>query len=324
MHAATAHPRRRLTALRPCRLALLLTALGLGPACTPTTTAPIPEVQVDGEVALDYTRALVEAASPRDSGTPGAGIAAEWIAEQCRTLGCDVRIDQWTDPSPAGDLVFRNVIATLPGHGNQFVVVGSHYDTKRLPTVQGFQGANDSGSSTGALLAMIRTLRTLDRGRGCELQFVFFDGEECIERYGPADGLHGSRRFVEVLHEQERIDACRALILLDMMGDRDLNITFPRDADRSLVQKAFTIAQRQGTRQHFSLLLRGTILDDHTPFARRGIPWINFIDFQYGPDNAYWHTAEDTMDKISAESLAIVSDVALQLVLETAHGEDPE
>jgi Zn-dependent M28 family amino/carboxypeptidase len=103
-----------------------------------------------------------------------------------------------------------------------------------------------------------------------------------------------------------------------MIGDRDFRVTFPRSSSPALVSRAFRIAQDQGTRRFFGTRLKGDILDDHIPFRQRGIEVINFIDFEFGPGNAYWHTPEDTLDKLSAESLEIVGNVALQLIYELA------
>jgi len=301
----------------------LMAALVLVPmltGCGNRSRAVSPPVSpaISGDRALDLTRAFVEL-GPRASGTTGAAKAADWLAGKCRELGYETDIDEWTEDTVNGVVTFRNVRATLPGKREGIVVAGSHYDTKVLADVPDFVGANDSGSSTGLLLTVMEALREAVPWQGCTIEFVFFDGEECVERYGAKDGLHGSKRFAASLKQSGRVASCRAMLLLDMIGDRDLNVTLPTDTDAELAQRVFRIADERGVREHFGYYVAGGILDDHTPFQRLGIPSIDFIDFEYGPDNRHWHTGEDTMDKLSSASLAAVGTVFVQLLLETAH-----
>lgn len=272
---------------------------------------PKAAAQVDGERAFQLARQLCTI-GPRVSGTPGAKQAARFIADTARAYGCDPEIREWGETTPAGTVTFRNVLVRIPGTGRATVVLGSHYDTKYLPDFPDFVGANDSASSTGLLLEIIRTLAD-NRRRGPDLLCAFFDGEECRVSYGKGDGLHGSLRLAAEMAETGELARTRAMILLDMVGDRELTVTIPRDSDPALVRAVFAAAERQGTRSHFSFF-RGNILDDHVPFQQRGVPAINLIDFEYGPANRYWHTREDTLDKLSPKSLEIVGNVVVEVV----------
>jgi len=250
----------------------------------------------------------------RDAGTEGAARAARHLYQRLQELGIDAEIDEFTDDTPIGPLPFRNVIGRLPGRGKGLIVLGTHFDTKSGMD-EGFQGANDSGSSTGLLIELARVLAA-GPVLGPEIQFAFFDGEECLFEYGPIDGLHGSRKMVADLVRSGRHNDLLAVIVLDMIGDRDLNVQLPRNTTPSLVQLAFQAAREEGVREYFHWF-GGKILDDHEPFLREGLPALLMIDFEFGSApglNDYWHTPEDTLDKLSVKSLDIVGRVALRLV----------
>jgi glutaminyl-peptide cyclotransferase len=299
--------------LLPFALALLPIVM---PGCEcPPAVFPLEGLAVNGESALALTREFV-ALGPRPSGSAGARRAAEWILACCREYGCDARIDQWQEDTAHGSTVFRNVIVTIPGGRPGRVLLGSHYDTKLLPHLPDFVGANDSGSSTGLLLEIIRTVSQPEAPwPGPTLECVFFDGEECRQQYAPDDGLHGSRRHARTIEQALQVKQYQCMILLDMVGDRELSVTLPLDSDADLARRVLAAAGRLGVREHFGYYTRASsILDDHKPFQALGIPSIDIIDFEYGPANRYWHTADDTMDKLSADSLAIVGNVVLTLL----------
>jgi len=193
------------------------------------------------------------------------------------------------------------------------IVLASHFDTKSgiSPT---FQGANDSGSSSGVLLELTRMLSK--QPLETEFLIAFLDGEECREQYGPTDGLHGSRHLAQQLVESGGAQYVEAVIVLDMIGDRDLKVTVPRNGTQSLIKELFYASHEVGTRSAFGLG-KGSILDDHVPFLLAGMPAIDVIDFEYGSApglNDYWHTEEDSLDKLSAESLQKIGDTVLQMI----------
>lgn len=257
---------------------------------------------------------------PRHSGSPGAQKAAEHLLSRLRATGIEASPDEFEEETPAGKILFRNVLGILPGKNTegrpaaQWIIIGAHYDAKRGIS-ENFEGANDSGSGVGVLLELARVVKN-SSGRPVNFLFTFFDGEECVGRYGKNDGLHGSRRLAEQLVKDGRAAKVSAVIILDMVGDRDLNITIPRNSALSLVSALFGAAKAEGTRDKFTLWSR-EILDDHQPFLSAGMPAIDIIDFEYGSargQNDYWHTPEDTVDKLSVQSLELVGRTTLRLL----------
>ncbi len=296
---------------------MIMTGCGRKEAPEPAVPAaePAVPVAVSGERALEEVRNFT-ALGPRVSGTEGAERAADYLAGRLRELGVEAEIEAFRDRAPGGELVFRNVVGRIPGTGDGIILLGSHYDTK-AGIAADFEGANDSGSSTGLLLELARAFRE-GAPHSMEIRLAFFDGEECAEAYGPADGLHGSRRLAAQMEADGSLKAVAAMILLDMVGDRNLTVTIPRNSTPELVAKAFDAARAEGVRRAFQLY-PGHILDDHVPFLERGVPAINLIDFHYGSAtglNDWWHTPEDTMDKLSAESLDVVGRVTARMVRE--------
>lgn len=302
-----------LRAGRPLSVVLAVVLAGCG---RPPPAVPPPQFDpaaVDGARALREVADLV-ALGPRDAGTEGAARAAEHLRARLAALGLAASIDAFQDPAPRGKTTFRNVVGVLPGSGQGLVILGSHFDTKAGMDA-GFEGANDSGSSSGLLLELARVLAAGPRV-GPELWFVFFDGEECLEQYGPRDGLHGSRRLTAQLVQDGRAADVRAMILLDMIGDRDLSVTLPRNSSPELVSLFFEAAHAENVRDKFSLY-PFEIGDDHEPFLQAGMPAVDVIDFHFGSGpgkNDYWHTPEDRIDKLSAESLGIVGRVTVRVV----------
>lgn len=290
--------------------------------CTDLTTRPdansaqrpaLDPASFSQETALEEVTHFV-ALGPRVPGTAGAERAAHYLHGRLQALGYAASLDRFDDATPEGPLTFRNVLATSTGEFDRVVILLSHYDTK-AGIADDFVGANDSGSSTGLLLALAPLLREGVRGRlGVMLAFV--DGEECRHRYASNDGLHGSRRLAAQLKEGDKAERIVAVILVDMIGDRDLNITIPRNGSPRLTSLAFQCAEEEGVRNVFSLY-RSAMIDDHVPFLEAGFQAIDIIDFHYGSapgKNDYWHTAEDRVDKLSAESLGTVGRVVLRML----------
>lgn len=248
---------------------------------------------------------------PKPAFSLEASRAATHIETRLKAHGLAPSVDVFTDVTPKGPRIFRNVVAELPG-ASGLVVLVSHYDTKS-GIATNFVGANDSGSSTGLLLELARCLKAagpLPTG----VLFAFVDGEECLQAYGPQDGLHGSRRLVQRL--KERNTPILGAIVMDMIGDRDLTIAIPRNSSADLMNLAFGSARRVGVRDRFSIA-DNAVVDDHVPFLTAGIRAVDLIDFQYGsrPDaNDYWHTSEDTLDKLSPASLDAVGRTVLHML----------
>jgi glutaminyl-peptide cyclotransferase len=259
-----------------------------------------------GEKAFSHVQQLVDL-GPRPAGSEALEKSRLYIIEQLKSSGWTVTRSEFSDQTPRGKVKFVNLIARFGTNKKkepaQFLLC-SHYDTKTFETIR-FVGANDGGSSTGLLIEMARVLAT-SPALASKIELLFFDGEEAFENFTATDGLYGSRHFAEELRDSGKAKSVRGGILFDMIGDKSLDVTLPPDSPVDLARNIFAAADALGQRAHFAYLDRG-IGDDHTPLNQIGIPVIDLIDFNFPP----WHTAGDTLDKISAESLEIVGRVAL-------------
>jgi Zn-dependent M28 family amino/carboxypeptidase len=291
-------------------VALLLTLL-LETSVTMGATPNIWE-EFSGEKALDHVQRLVDF-GPHPVGSQAIEKARDYIEEQLRQSGWHVTRQAFTDDTPRGKAHFVNLIARFSGDGkgvSPSFLLASHYDTKLFDRIQ-FVGANDGGSSTGLLLELARVLGN-HPNLARKIELVFFDGEEAYENFSDTDGLYGSRYFAKQL-QTAGTKQFRGGMLFDMVGDRSLGITLPADSPATMARDVFAAAEILKLRNYFSYLDRD-LIDDHAPLNAIGIPTIDIIDFDYPP----WHTAGDTMDKISAQSLQIVGSVALYYLSEFA------
>ena len=269
---------------------------------------------IDGELAMKYAQGNYDL-GPRVFRTEGAAKSAEWIEEQAYLMP-GMPETGWSivtlrhDPIRTVEIVFHQ--KGRAEDNVDFIVFGAHHDTKKLFSVPDFAGANDGASGVGALLAMAAAVGDYMNSHPlpCGLRFVFFDGEEALYQYTEGDGLLGSYDYVEYLRSTGEKDRCRAMILLDMIGDKDLHIDLAGNSTPGLAKVVLEAANELGYGSKFAL---GDMdmLDDHYPFLQAGIPAVDLIDFEFGPENRYWHTEADTMDKISAESMKTAADVAL-------------
>lgn len=264
--------------------------------------------EFSGENALRHVQQLVDY-GPRPPGSAAIERSRNYIAQQLESVGWRVTRQAFSDATPRGQVAFVNLIATFPAPGAAKMpasfLLCSHYDTKTFDGAR-FVGANDGGSSNGVLLELARLLAQHPKV-AAKVQLVFFDGEEAYVSFTESDGLYGSRYFAKQLAASGAAKQFRGGILFDMVGDRSLGITLPPDSPAQMTRGIFEAADALKVRNHFTYA-SGGILDDHTPLNEIGIPTIDLIDFDYPP----WHTPEDTMDKLSAESLRIVGAVALQ------------
>jgi Zn-dependent M28 family amino/carboxypeptidase len=261
----------------------------------------------DGQRALQYTRDVV-AFGPRFVGSPGHANAEAYLRKELK--GDNLQEDTFTASTPGGNLRMTNFIAKFPGSKDGIIVVSGHYDT--LYGRKDFVGANDGGSSTGLLLELARQLRgrKLD---GYSVWLVWFDGEEAVRQWSPKDSVYGSRHLAAKWAKDGTLKKVQALLLLDMIGDADLNLERDSNSTRWLQDVVYKAASGLGYRSHF-FARPNQIEDDHLPFARAGVSVADLIDFNYGPDNAYWHTPQDTMDKLSPQSLEVVGSVVLETI----------
>ncbi len=269
--------------------------------------------QFSGEKALLHVQHLVDL-GPRPPGSDAIEKARSYIINQLTTSGWQTTEQPFTDQTPRGKVRFVNLITrftrTKAATAPMFLLC-SHYDTKTFDTIR-FVGANDGGSSTGLLLELARVLGQ-HPNLAAKTELVFFDGEEAYQNFSATDGLYGSRYFANQLSKSRATKEFRGGILFDMVGDRSLRTTLPLDSPVQIAHDIFASADALKLRDYFTYFDQN-IVDDHTPLNHIGIPTIDVIDFDYPA----WHTAEDTIDKVSAQSLQTVGAVAAYYLSEFA------
>jgi Peptidase family M28 len=279
------------------------------------TVSPGPQVSparsqaFDAERAFEHVRRQVEI-GPRPAGSAELARARAYITGELRSYGLNVIQDEFRARTPEGEKHMVNVMAELPGESSEVLMIASHYDTKPFKEFR-FVGANDGGSSTGALLELARAVASQGKPR-YTYWFVFFDGEEAFCRdwdqctnQGSPDNTYGSRHFVERLKEKNETGRVRAMILLDMIGYKNLQIPREELSARWINDIIWQTARELGYGQTFVEGVE-TVTDDHVPFLQAGIESADLIQLSGYP---YWHTAEDTLDKVSASSLKAVGEV---------------
>jgi glutaminyl-peptide cyclotransferase len=266
----------------------------------------------DGARASEHLRQLV-AIGPRVAGSPGAQQARDYIRKQLNALGLEVVEQSFDARTPVGIVRMVNLRTTIPstrGSGTRLLVTG-HYDTKLFREFT-FVGANDGGSSAAFLLELARVLKA--RTSSVAIELVFFDGEEAVIEWGGRDRTYGSRHYVETAQRDGTLREIGAMILVDMIGDRQLGIRREPTSTQWLTDVIWETARSLNRSEFLDEQL--AVEDDHLPFLQAGVPAVDVIDFDYGPGNTYWHTAADTIDKVSGESLAAVGEVIVKALPE--------
>jgi len=276
---------------------------------TGTTLAPPGEAQIAPKaVSFDAKRAWVHlqaqvAIGPRPAGSAAINKTRDYLQAQLKAAGIASKLQVFIANTPHGETSMANVIATIPGRRPERIVLASHFDTKLYRDIR-FVGANDGGSSTAALLELGRVLKA--RQNEFTIELLFLDGEEAVVEWQGDDHTYGSRHYVQAAQKAGDLARIKALVLLDMIGDRDLVIRRDSNSTPWLVDIVWAAAARLGHRAIFSNELT-SIEDDHIPFLRAGVPAVDIIDLE----NPTWHTAKDTLDYVSERSLQIVGDVVL-------------
>jgi glutaminyl-peptide cyclotransferase len=281
---------------------VLPVALLLMLGCSTAATEPAQAPPFDGARAWAHLRAQVDI-GPRVAGTPANARTRAYITSTLASFGIKAVEQPFEARTPLGAVKMANVIATLPGDRPERIIFASHFDTKLFKEFP-FVGANDGASSTAALLELARVLK--DRPRPFTLEFLFLDGEEAFVEWSATDSTYGSRHYVQYARTSGTLTAIKGLILLDMIGDTNLNIRREENSTRWLTDIIWDTARRLGHQRHF-LNETTPIEDDHLPFLQAGVPAVDIIDLDYGG----WHTADDTLDHVSAESVKMVGDVVL-------------
>lgn len=261
----------------------------------------------DGRKAYEYVAKQVSF-GPRPSGSEALARTQDYIITQLKSSGCAVDTDEFNSDTPIGRVPMKNIIAKIPGERRGIILLATHYDTLRMDK---FVGADDGGSSTGLMLELARLLCG-ERGRYA-VWIVFFDGEEAMKSWSDLDSRYGSRELAARLAINGDLKNVRAMLLADIIGSRNLRIPREASSTKWLVDLVWDVAHRLGYQDVF-VNDESSAEDDHDSFLKRGVPAADVItDFSH---NGYWHTPQDTMDKISAKSLAVVGHVFLESVKE--------
>lgn len=290
-------------------IAGLLTLAGCGSS---EERAPAPQ-RFDEARAFADLEAQVEI-GPRPSGSPESKETVRFIAKSLKQSGAKhVRVQE----------PWANVVAEIPGTEPGAIVVGAHHDTKDIP---GFLGANDGASGVAVVLEMARVLAEEAPLDGPSINLVLFDAEEARgDREFSEDGLRGSRQYVGYASEgaqgSPELATIEAMVLFDLVGDCDLTLPREESSDPE-IYAAFAEEARDINGSESAAPFGGVapgVSDDHIPFLEVGIPAADFIDFEYGPGprpGPYWHTGEDTLDKVCPESLDAIGEAALRALPE--------
>ena len=270
----------------------------------------------DGTHAFDYARQFV-AIGPRWPTGPGHAKAQDFLRNHFQQSHDQLEQDTFTADTPIGPVPMCNFIVRYPGKKPGAIVLGTHYETNYPLRNIGFVGANDGAATTGLLMAIGDRLHAETAGgkklEGYSVWLVFFDGEEAINTWSRSDSTYGSRHLAARWGRDGTLGQIKAFLLADMIGDKDLDIQRESNSTTWLISLVGQAAHHFGYDRYF-FQRDMAVEDDHLAFVERGVPSIDVIDLDYGPNNSYHHTAQDTMDKVSARSLTIDGDVFLETI----------
>ncbi len=256
---------------------------------------------------MQYVKEMV-AFGRRADGTPGMKKQQDYLRAKLKADRLEE--DVFTAETPAGKFEMRNLIAKFPGTKDGIIVVASHYDTAW--GIKDFVGANDGGSSTGLLLEIANQLRG-KKLNGPSVWLVLLDGEEAFKSWTDTDSVYGSRHLAAKWQQDGTNKKIKAFLLADMIGDADLNIDRDENSTKWLQDLVYQAATNLGYQSHF-FERSSPFEDDHIPFSRAGVPVMDLIDLNYGYGNVFWHTPQDTLDKLSPKSLQIAGDTILETI----------
>jgi glutaminyl-peptide cyclotransferase len=263
--------------------------------------------EFSGAEAFGFTRQAV-ALGPRPDGSPAIAKLRALIKSQLAKYGCKVSSDAFTSKTPDGPLQMENIIAKFPGTSGRAIAISGHYDTKKLP---GFVGANDAGSSTGVLLEMAAALD--GRPRKDDVYLIFFDGEEAVRDWSDDDSLYGSRHLAEKWTADGTNARLKALINVDMIGDKNLRVLWDENSAASVRKLVWDVADSLGYSSSFPRNPT-SVADDHLPFLKAGVRAVDIIDFE--SQSTFWHTPQDTIDKLETRSFDIIGAVLMKSIAE--------
>ena len=267
----------------------------------------------DGQRAYDYTAKLVSF-GPRPAGSDALAKMQEYVLGELKSTGCDVDEDDFHAQTPIGVLTMRNIVAKAPGEGKGIILLLTHYDTVRVPN---FVGADDGGSSSGLMMELSRHI--CGQKHPLSVWMAFVDGEEAQGNWTDKSDVnwtgtndtYGSRELAAKMELEGKLQDVKAVLLVDMIGQKGLQLQREDNSTAWLADLVWGTAERLGYGDVFVKDKQGAVLDDHLPFLAKHVPCVDIIDLN---GYSYWHTPQDTMDKLSAKNLAIVGHAVLASV----------
>lgn len=267
----------------------------------------------NGERAMDHVRKQIDF-GPRPPDSPELAKTRDYIASQLKSYGLNVSIDEFSATTPLGEKKMANIVGEIAGESKTLILITSHYDTKYYKDMH-FVGSNDPATSVATLLEIGRVLASVKEKPRVTYRLVFFDGEEafcegwsdCGSEDNP-DNTYGSRHYVSQLRERNELANTRAMILLDMMGYKKLELGRDPMSTRWLQDIIWQTGRELGYGKVFVDREEGVGGDDHEPFLREGVDAVDLIQLGSYP---YWHKADDTIDKVSPQSMKIVGETVL-------------
>lgn len=286
---------------------------GVSTSTRPNTPSPPIVAAFNGERAMDHVKKQIEF-GPRPPDSQPLAKTRAYITNELKSYGLTVSLDEFTAKTPQGEKKMANIVAEIPGETKTLILITSHYDTKFFKDMT-FVGANDPAASVGTLLEIGRVLGSRREKPKVTYRLVFFDGEEsfcegwsdCGDPNNP-DNTYGSRHYVSQLHARNELEHTRAMILLDMMGYKNLELGRDTMSTKWLQNIIWQTGRELGYTKVFVNREEGVGGDDHEPFLRAGVDAVDIIQLTSYP---HWHKADDTIDKISAQSMKIVGETIL-------------
>jgi len=267
------------------------------------TLAPEKVDGFDGKRAFDDVSRQVGFGA-RPSGSSAITQAQDYLLSQLSAAGCSAETDAFNAQTPSGVVPMKNILVKIPGDRAGILMLATHYDTKKLDL---FVGADDGASSTAVMLEIARQLCAQPQHHA--VWIAFFDGEEAVGEWSDTDSRYGSREMAAKLAMSGDLKKIQAFLLADIVGSRMLRFKRELNSTKALTDLVWNTAARLGYSGIF--VSEGmAIEDDHLSFLKRGVPCVDVIDLEI----PYWHTPQDTLDKISAKSLAVTGHVFLETV----------
>jgi glutaminyl-peptide cyclotransferase len=296
--------------IRACFVTTMVVAAAV---CASASQVPQPATPTfDSARAFEHLKAQV-AIGPRPAGSAGIRQTRAYLTRQLTAMGLKVQEQPFVATTPLGPIEMVNLITVLPGRRTDRVLFTGHYDTKLYKDIV-FLGASDGASSAALLLELARVLK--DQPREFTYEFVWFDGEEAVVDWDiDTDSTYGSRYYVQSAQKAKALSSIKAMVLVDMIGHRELQIERDSHSTPWLTDIIWGAARRLGHAHIFRDVVT-TIEDDHLHFVRAGVPSVDIIDLNHFIAQGHWHTASDNLSAVSAGSLQIVGDVLLASIPE--------